>query len=168
MGANALTSIEGFPTLSAVLNEYAAAVVNAYQDELIRSNKIATGELLNTADYRIQTGVGVIEVQVTLAPWWKWVEYGRKPGGKFPPRSAIIKWIQAKPVLPRPDARGKLPTVQSLAYLIGRKIAREGIPATHYLASAAAGQTDFWRSRIGEAVAADIGRALTVDIVDPF
>lgn len=168
MGANALTNIDGFPNLSAVLDEYGAAVLNAYQDELIRRNKIASGELLNTAAYRIQTGEGVIEVQLTLAPWWRWVEYGRKPGGKFPPRSAILKWIKDKPIIPRPDARGKLPTPQSLAYLIGRKIAREGIPATHFLASAAAGQTDLWRARIGEAVAKDIGRLLVVDITDPF
>lgn len=168
MGADALTNIEGFPNLSAVLDEYAAAVRNAYQDLLIRRNKIATGELLNSASYRIQAGDGVIEVQLLLAPWWRWVEYGRKPGGKFPPRSAILKWIQAKPVLPKPDSRGKLPSPQSLAFLIGRKIATEGITATHMVASAAAGQTDIWRARIGEAIAQDIGRMLVVSVTDPF
>ena len=162
MGANALTNIEGFPNLSAILDEYGAAVLNAYQDELIRRNKIASGELLNTAAYRIQTGEGVIEVQLTLAPWWRWVEYGRKPGGKFPPRSAILKWIKDKPIIPRPDARGKLPTPQSLAFLIGRKIAREGIPAGRYLSAAVRGTTDKWRTRIGEAIAADITRDMVI------
>ena len=162
MGADTLTNIEGFPNLSAVLDQYAAEVLNAYQDELIRHNKIATGELLNSATYRIQWGEEAIEVQLLLAPWWKWVEHGRKPGGKFPPRSAILKWIKDKPVLPKPDDRGKLPTPQSLAFLIGRKIAREGIPAGRYLTAAVRGQTDKWRTRIGEAIAADITRDMVI------
>lgn len=51
--------------------------------------------------------------------------YGRKPG-KFPNLLAIEQWIEAKGIVPRPDQNGKSISTKSLAYLIGRKIAREG------------------------------------------
>ena len=35
--------------------------------------------------------------------------------------------------MPRPGKNGKLPTENQLAFLIARKIARKGIPATHSL-----------------------------------
>ncbi|QIX61853.1 hypothetical protein HER32_11940 [Hymenobacter sp. BT18] len=53
------------------------------------------------------------------------LEYGRGPG-KFPSLLAIKEWIGAKGIVPKPDAKGRAVSVDSLAYLIGRKIAREG------------------------------------------
>lgn len=53
------------------------------------------------------------------------LEYGRKPG-KFPNLTAIREWIQAKGIVPHPDAKGRAVSVNSLAYLIGRKIATQG------------------------------------------
>ncbi len=53
------------------------------------------------------------------------LEYGRRPG-KFPPLLAIRQWIADKGLVPRPDAKGRAVSVNSLAYLIGRKIAKEG------------------------------------------
>ena len=46
------------------------------------------------------------------------IEHGRKPG-KFPPRQVILDWIHEKPI--PSDISEK-----SLAFLIGRKIAKEG------------------------------------------
>lgn len=53
------------------------------------------------------------------------LEYGRKPG-KFPNLTAIREWIEAKGIVPHPDAKGRAVSVNSLAYLIGRKIATQG------------------------------------------
>jgi hypothetical protein len=50
------------------------------------------------------------------------LEFGRKPG-KFPPREAIEKWINDKGLASRIE--GQI-SVSSLAFLIARKIAREG------------------------------------------
>lgn len=154
--------LDDFPRTAAVLAEYAVAVRNAYQDRLIRGNKIATGDLVNTAEVQIVTEGGSILVQLSLEDYWKYVEHGRPPGGKFPPRQVIIGWIQAKPILPRPDSRGKLPTIQSLAYLIGRKIATEGISATNALAAAVEGQTALWEERIQQALAEDFSETIAI------
>ena len=49
---------------------------------------------------------------------WGW-EYGRAPG-RFPPIEAISRWIDAKGIIPQDISK------KSLAFLIARKIAREG------------------------------------------
>lgn len=104
-----------------VLEEYAQAVRNLYQDNLIRSDRIASGDLLNSVEYRVIQDGAEYEVQLSLAEYWKHVEYDTKP--HWPPVSAIREWIRVKPVLPRPDANGRIPTPQTLAFLIGRAIA---------------------------------------------
>lgn len=66
-------------------------------------------------------------VQFEMEDYWKYVERGRSPG-KFPPLNEIESWIRIKPIIP--DARtGKVPDTRQLAFLISRKIAREGTPA---------------------------------------
>jgi hypothetical protein len=47
------------------------------------------------------------------------LEFGRR-AGKFPPKDAIIKWINDKGIQPTDIS------ISSLAFLIARKIAREG------------------------------------------
>lgn len=56
------------------------------------------------------------------------LEYGRQPG-RFPPSEAIEKWIEAKGISSRIE--GQI-SVSSLAYLIARKIAREGWKREEY------------------------------------
>lgn len=51
--------------------------------------------------------------------------YGRRPGA-FPPLLQIEQWIVSKGIVPRPDAKGRVPSTRSLAYLIGRKLAQKG------------------------------------------
>ena len=75
----------------------------------------------------------------------------------WPPPSAILKWIMAKPVLPRPMKNGKLPTPQQLAFLIGRKIAVFGTEGIPDLTDSVQDMNTAFRERIAEALAADMG-----------
>lgn len=118
-------SLIRFPNLEKVLEEYAIEFRNTYQDSLIINNRIASGDLLNTVEYIFKKGSNQYVVSLKLKDYFYYVEYGRKPG-KFPPPDAMLRYVQIKPILPRPDSNGKLPTEKQLAYLIGRKIAREG------------------------------------------
>ncbi|MBA4155069.1 hypothetical protein [Flavobacterium sp.] len=52
----------------------------------------------------------------------QFMEHGREPG-KFPPRSAILEWIETKDSLPNEFREKK----DQFAFLIARKIANEGI-----------------------------------------
>ena len=83
----------------------------------------ATGTLQNFQT-RIDIDSNHFIVVFELEDYWKYVEYGRGPG-KQPPVSSIEQWIKVKPIIP--DSRnGKIPTTTQLAYLISRKIGREG------------------------------------------
>ena len=116
----------------ATLKEYANSAAALYKEKLIADDKKATGRLIDSISTQVTTSNGLVyDVTMTLVDYWRYVEEGRKPG-KFPPPDAILKWIKVKPVIPRP-MNGKLPTEKQLAFLIGRKIATEGIEAGHQL-----------------------------------
>lgn len=108
--------------LEGVLQEYGNEVRNLYQDRLILHGHIATGNLLNKVEAVVEVNGTKYEVSLDhLEEYWKWVEYDTKP--HWPPRDAILNWIRVKPIIPRPDNRGRIPTPESLAFLIGRAMA---------------------------------------------
>lgn len=152
-----MNALQDLPHLTQVLEEYAVAVRNQYQDNLILKDKIASGELLNSVDIVIGEEGSEYYVALNLQDYWKYVEKGRRPG-KFPPVNAILSWIRVKPVLPTPNADGSLPTPEQLAFLIGRSIAKNGIQPTNALSDAIkeVRSTDYIM-RIREALREDIG-----------
>lgn len=152
--------------LRRVLGEYGEALRNKYQDILIRDNKIATGELLNSVEYIVEEGDRSISLSLKLEDYYKWVEEGRKPG-RFPPVDKILEWIRVKPILPD-ERNGRLPNEQQLAFLIGRKIAEEGIEGGHQLATARAELSKEWEERIDEAIALDVKDALDIIFISWF
>lgn len=121
----------------ATLEEYAQEVRNAYQDKLINNDRIASGKLLNSVEYQVVFNGVEYEVQLTLEKYWKYLEYGisgktkntNRPfkhtgWGAYP---YILEWVKVKPVLPRPDKNGKLPSPKSLAGAITASIIKNGI-----------------------------------------
>lgn len=92
----------------------------------------SSGELSKSIKGIVKQNGKYIVISIQLNEYWKFIEYGRKPG-KYPPPDVIKKWISVKPVLPRPLKNGKLPTENQLAYLIGRKISKNGIKAKPFL-----------------------------------
>ena len=141
--------------LRAVLMEYGVAVRNLYQDRLILHDRIATGDLLNSVEVRVEHNGGTYEVQLDLAEYWRYVEMDTEP--HWPPPSAILKWIRAKPVLPRPLKNGKLPTPEQLAFLIGRKIAVFGTKGHPDLTDSVEDMNKAYQERIAAALARDVG-----------
>lgn len=116
------------------LEQYAQDVRNEYQDNLIRDGRIAGGKLLNSVEYHVVQNGQVYEVQLSLEDYWKYVEYGTRP--HFPPMDKILEWVRVKPVIPRPNEDGDLPSPKELAYLIARKISKKGTEGTDSLQNA--------------------------------
>lgn len=141
--------------LRAVLMEYGVAVRNLYQDRLILHDRIATGDLLNSVEVHVEYNGAAYEVHLDLADYWRYIEMDTQP--HWPPRSAILKWIQAKPVLPRPMKNGKLPTPEQLAFLIQRKIAVFGTEGHPDLTDSVEDMNKAFQERIAAALAADVG-----------
>ena len=88
------------------------------------------GELYKTISYSVSTGTGGWVVTISLADYWKYVEYGRRPG-KMPPVSAIENWINVKQIIPHSmtlkSGKTVIPTIPQLSFLIARSIGRRGI-----------------------------------------
>ena len=68
----------------------------------------------------------------------------------------ILEWIMVKPVLPRPNDDGDLPTPRQLAYLIAREISENGTEGTHDLQDAIQEVNAKYRQRIAEALGHDM------------
>ena len=173
MAQNELISFEN---LQKVLTEYGKEVTAQYRSNLLEmrytkgsnpvlTNRIASGELYNTVRSKLQVNGQMYEVVLSLADYWEYVENGRPPG-KFPPTSKILEWITVKPVIPRPDDFGRIPTPKQLAFLIGRKIANDGSEGSHELKNANDSTLQKWQDRIVNALALDVSSYLQKIVIE--
>ena len=148
-----------FTNLLAVLDEYGNAFRNLYQDKLIGADKVATGDLLNSVEYRVSVDGTAYEVVLSLAEYWKYIENGRPQGAKMPPPSALLEWINAKPVVPRPSDNGRVPSPEQLSWAIAKGIKKRTdagpIPGTPLMAETAEELNAYYRPRIAAAFRAD-------------
>ena len=146
------------------LELYAQEVRNKYQDNLIQENKIASGKLLNSVEYQVVQNGMVYEVQLRLEDYWKYVEYGTKP--HLPPVSKILEWVRVKPVIPRPNDNGKLPTPIQLAWAIAKTIEKEGTTGTESLEEALLDINNRYREKLVFALHQDMETIMKVIVGD--
>lgn len=124
-----------FTNLQNALDKFINDFIDTYKNILIRDNKKASGNLINSIkSLSINFTSSQLSGSISLADYWKYVEYGRKPG-KFPPPNKILDWVKIKPIIPRP-INGIKPTEKQLAFLIGRKISKYGIKAGNQFSEA--------------------------------
>lgn len=155
-----------FENLTSVLNDFGKFLVEEYKDKLILEDVNASDNLYNSVTYMVESNDKTFEVKLSLADYWVFVEKGRRAGGKFPPVSAIERWIEVKPVLPKPMSNGKLPTNKQLAYLIGRKIAIEGISPKPLLQRSVDDVWNNMREFISEALAKDLQKEINIELAN--
>lgn len=132
----------------ALLNEYAATVVERAQSNLrikrrVRGkvvNRVASGTLLNSLTYKLRIRYNKPTIDFTVkgdaGKYADVIEYGRKPGAKMPPVSAIEKWIKIKPLKLR-NRQGEFiksteSAIKSAAYAIAKSIGENGIQGINY------------------------------------
>ena len=135
----------GWTNTRRALEAYGQRLIDKYRDNLKEGNSFATGNLYNNLSYEV----------ISLEDYWRYVEDGRRAGGKMPPITAIENWIKAKPVIPRMDSRGRTPTVRQLAFLIARSIGIKGIEPKKPFQRAYDSLLDGLYAELREAVAAD-------------
>lgn len=149
-----------------VLNDYAVEFRNALQDSYIEDDRLASGELINSCEYIIEKDNISISVSIQIADYYKYIESGTKP--HWPPVDAMLNYVKVKPILPRPDSRGKLPTPEQLAYLIGRKISQVGTEGTNNFHKTAEQVNEKYLPLIEEAITKDIDEVATVILTEYF
>lgn len=144
------------------LNDFGKFIINNYKSQL-EAEHMNNGELYKTISYSVSTGTGGWVVTISLADYWKYVEYGRRPG-KMPPISAIEHWINVKQIIPHSmtlkSGKTVIPTIPQLSFLIARSIGRRGIaPKPLFQKSFEAAKQQFMQV-IKDAITQDIKESL--------
>lgn len=123
--------------------------------ELMEAN-LANTRIIENSTFILEVGENTFEITFHTLDYYKYIESGRRAGAKMPPVSAISDWITRKRIVPRPIGK-KLPTLPQLAFLIARKIGRDGIPAKPYI-------KDIQTNMLGDIFNSELTTALTQDI----
>ena len=139
--------------LQLALGQLAEDVKAGYVDQLAKHDRHASGNLMSTVRAEVEVNGTRYAAVLYLQDYWKYVEEGTEP--HWPPRQAILDWIKIKPVIPRPDNRGRIPTPEQLAFLISRKISREGTEGSHDLQTAEDAVVPMWEERLLDALQRD-------------
>lgn len=121
-----------FDNLQLTLDEYRKEFVEYLKTLMLKKNskgynRVASGQLLASLKTRMDNDPDFARYTVYLIhkDYLKYLESGTKP--HWPPKDAIEQWVKDKK-LPTKESTGKkdLPTERQLAFLVQRKIAREG------------------------------------------
>ena len=136
-----------------ILEDLAKDIRENYKDHLEQHDRVASGDLLRSISTEIEVSGTTYIVWLNLADYWKYVEYDTKP--HWPPKDAIDRWIFIKPVIPRPDGNGHIPTPEQLSFLIRRKIAEDGTKGTHDLRDTENAVLPMYEERLLEALERD-------------
>lgn len=102
-------------SLVGVADDFGESLVEELKFQIANKDKFATGNLADSMYYEVRTGDGKAVVAVIAADYFRFVDKGRRPGGKMPPDKAIRKWVRVKGIPER------------AVFVIRRAIARKGI-----------------------------------------
>lgn len=157
-----------FPATVAVLQQLAEDVKAGYIDQLkLNGHWTRDGKdrLIDTITTQVTVDGKTFTASLNMNHYWKYLEEGIAPAGKFnnPGWKSfpfILRWVEIKPVIPRPDSKGRIPSPKSLAYLIVRKRNLVGDPGTHGFEKARDAILPTYYERIKEALTQDIGNYL--------
>lgn len=114
--------MEEYVNLIQTLNRIGTDVRVKYKQQLKSHNKIASGKLYNSIDYKLVITETNIRLYFLAQDYWIYVENGRK-AGKMPPISAIKGWMVKKGIA----------DINGASYKISRSIGKNGIRPSPYL-----------------------------------
>lgn len=116
------------------LTRWAEAFRERYRDNNIQAGYDQARPLQTDIRFHVLNDGGNFEIDFELPEYWYYAEHGRGPG-KMPPKGSLLQWMQFKRILPSPVtlASGKttLPSMDSLEFLIRRKIGKYGTEGRH-------------------------------------
>jgi hypothetical protein len=125
-----------FTNTQTALRSIGGLTVQRLSQGMKENNSDASGELDASINFNIKSSSNKIELNVTMLDYWGAVDEGRK-AGKQPPIDKIKEWLTY------PNVRDKMRFGQndsaftdsernSLAYLIARKIGKQGTKGTNF------------------------------------
>ena len=145
--------------LEEVLREYEAYILEAS-----KRNMPSYYELRNNIKFNLQVGDNFYEIVFAAPQYWKWAEDGRRPG-KMPPVNVIADWVTRRKIAPYSNKSEKLPSTNQLAFVIAKKIGRDGTTGIHFLEKSVTEAENYFVSKISDAITEDIKENLDFLIV---
>lgn len=153
-----------FPRTIEVLGHLADDVRAGYIEQLKKHGhptKFGTDRLHETITTEVTVDGKTFQASLNMNHYWEYLEYGTGPGrGRdkyWPNKDAIAKWIEVKPVIPRPDGNKRVPTPKQLTFLISRKIHDKGTEGTHGFQTSREEVLPQYFEKIEQALSEDIG-----------
>ena len=164
------------PNFFAVVNDMAKRFVELMQSDYRMkrkvgrnyTNAVASGTLEKSLAYRLKIKGKAIDISIyakgKASQYFLARENGRKPG-KQPPVDAILDWMRLKPIKLRDKESGKFkkPTEvlkRQVAFLIARKIGRDGIKGWKAFDYAFENIWDEYEAKVVEAYGKDFNAVL--------
>lgn len=108
------------------IEEIGQLYVSELTNRLLSLDKVATGDLINSLDYKVVNTINGIYLEIIAKNYLINVDQGRKPGS-FVPIQPILRWINNKGI------RFNNKTSLQSAYAISNSIKKNGIKATNVL-----------------------------------
>ena len=153
--------------LREVLENFAAYFQNKLQANMMKNGSNASGKLVNSFRTEVKIEDNYYEVGINLENYWYYVNNGRGPtkgGGNGSLIDKIEEWIKVKRIVPhvgtiktgKQAGKQYLPTIRQLAFLITRKIHREGYEGTHFFDDAKKDAVEYFKQSIDYAIKEDV------------
>ena len=136
--------------LKKCLEEYSMYLLQAS-----RNNMPTYYELKDKIKFVMNVNGNFYEIIFNAPAYWKYANDGRRPG-KMPPINVIADWVKRRNITPYALKNGKLPTEDQLAFVIAKKIGRDGTTGIHFLEKSIDEQKSYWDDKISEAISNDI------------
>ena len=136
--------------LKKCLEEYSMYLLQAS-----RNNMPTYYELKDKIKFVMNVNGNFYEIIFNAPKYWKYANDGRRPG-KMPPINVIADWVKRRNITPYALKNGKLPTEDQLAFMIAKKIGRDGTTGIHFLEKSIDEQKSYWDDKISEAISNDI------------
>ena len=141
------------------LEEYSMYLLQAS-----RNNMPTYYELKDKIKFVMNVNGNFYEIEFNAPSYWKYANDGRRPG-KMPPVNVIADWVKRRNITPYALKNGKLPTDDQLAFMIARKIGRDGTTGIHFLEKSVTEAENYFISKISDAITEDIKENLNFLIV---
>ena len=136
--------------LKKCLEEYSMYLLQAS-----RNNMPTYYELKDKIKFVMNVNGNCYEIVFDAPAYWQYANDGRRPG-KMPPINVIADWVKRRNITPYALKNGKLPTEDQLAFMIAKKIGRDGTTGIHFLEKSIDEQKSYWDDKISEAISNDI------------
>lgn len=131
--------------LERVMEEIGQKVRQDYREELKAKDKVVTGRLYNSIDYRLEVSSTGWKLYFKAEDYWEVIEKGRKPG-TLPPVQKIFDWMVKRGI---PAGGGR-------EWAVARSIQENGIRPTPILQGIMTEIRTSYTSKLEEAIRKDL------------